>query len=40
MYFLFLLAMILGLIDGLIKLNSSDHKDYRESTSLFDAMFR
>jgi hypothetical protein len=40
MYLLFLIAVVLGLIDGLIKLNNPVNKNYRESTNLFDAIFR
>lgn len=40
LYFLFLLAIILGIIDGLFKLSNPGSKKYRESSSLFDAIFR
>lgn len=37
---LFLSAMILGLIDGISQLHNPSKKQYRESKSLFDCIFR
>lgn len=40
LYFLFLFAIIGGLADGLLKLNNPSAKKYRESSNLFDCIFR
>lgn len=37
---LFSLAMIFGLVDGISQLYNPSKKQYRESKSLFDCIFR
>jgi hypothetical protein len=40
LYFIFAISLIMGFLDGICKLMDTDSKQYKESTSLFDSIFR